>query len=368
MNILFLVYHALADYSGISKKILSQADGLRRGGHNVYLCTLHFEPDGTQQRICGDSLLRSFGKGFFASAARRMSYSDIIGFVRTNDIDMVYVRYDINADPFTVSLVRQLKKMGVKIAVEIPTWPYDGEFKGQSLKLKFWFWLDRLFRMRFFRYVDRVVTYTQSDVIFGCRTLRISNGIDFDKVSQVSGQSPKDPLRLLSVANIHLWHGLDRLIAGMAAHKEVPSELHIVGDGLPEIIDSYRNQALQAGIGDRVRILGPMSGDSLDREFEWANLAVGSLGRHRSGINDIKTLKNREYAARGLAFFYSENDSDFDSAPYVMKVPADESPVDIGSLKSFLDSQVMSAAMIRASVTRLSWENQMRKVIEGMDF
>lgn len=51
-----------------------------------------------------------------------------------------------------------------------------------------------------------------------------------------------------------------------------------------------------------------------------------------------------------------------------MKVPADESPVDIGSLKSFLDSQVMSAAMIRKTVTHLSWENQMSRVIEGMDF
>mgnify|MGYP000644641746 CR=1 FL=1 len=40
--------------------------------------------------------------------------------------------------------------------------------------------------------------------------------------------------------------------------------------------------------------------------FEQADFAIGSLGRHRSGITHIKTLKNREYAARGLAFTYSE--------------------------------------------------------------
>ena len=140
-------------------------------------------------------------------------------------------------------------------------------------------------------------------------------------------------------------------------------ELHIVGDGVQEIIDSYRKMAVDFGIQDRVRILGPLYGDALDREFEWANLAVGSLGRHRSGISSIKTLKNREYAARGLAFFYSEEDEDFDNAPYVFKVPADESPIDVKALSEFLSALDMSPEQIRGSVQHLSWTEQMGKVI-----
>lgn len=50
-------------------------------------------------------------------------------------------------------------------------------------------------------------------------------------------------------------------------------------------------------------------------------MGIASLGRHRNGITRIKTLKNREYAARGIPFVYSENDSDFDGMPYVMKAP-----------------------------------------------
>ncbi len=364
MKILFLVYHALAEYSGISKKILAQVGGLRECGAEVSLCTLHFTEDGTQQRLCNGTPIRTFGKGLRAKIVKRVSYSDITGYVTGNGIDAVYIRYDINADPFTASLVRKLQRLGVRVMVEIPTWPYDGEFKGQSLKLKAQLFVDKLFRNSFFKHCDRVVTYASCKEIFGCPAINISNGVDFNKVKLTSnGYRPGDELRMLSVANIHLWHGLDRLIAGMAAHKNVNASLHIVGDGLSDIIDGYRKQAEEAGIADRILIAGPLFGDALDREFEWANVAVGSLGRHRSGISDIKTLKNREYAARGFAFFYSENDSDFDNAPYVFKVPADESPVDVSLIKDFLDAQKMTPGQIRESVDNLSWKTQMGKVL-----
>ena len=53
---------------------------------------------------------------------------------------------------------------------------------------------------------------------------------------------------------------------------------------------------------------GPQHDQQLDAMFEQADFAIGSLGRHRSGITHIKTLKTSEYAARGLAFTYSEID------------------------------------------------------------
>ena len=41
-----------------------------------------------------------------------------------------------------------------------------------------------------------------------------------------------------------------------------------------------------------VLLHGPLHGDELDAMFEKADFAIGSLGRHRSGITYIKTLKN----------------------------------------------------------------------------
>ena len=78
---------------------------------------------------------------------------------------------------------------------------------------------------------------------------------------------------------------------------------------------------------------GQKMNEELDELFNEADFAIGSLARHRSGIDKIKTLKNREYAARGIPFIYSETDEDFDPMPYIMKVPADESPIDIHRLE-----------------------------------
>ncbi|MGN1211498.1 MAG: glycosyltransferase family 1 protein [Candidatus Cryptobacteroides sp.] len=365
MKVMFIVFHNIVAHSGISKKILAQTEAFRENGAEVDLCRLEIGPDGSKCRVTGSEIICSFGSGLKAKLKKRMDYSDIVRSAEKGGYEMVYIRYDINADPFTVRLIKDLSKRGIWTVVEIPTWPYDGEFKGQGLMMNIQLLTDKLFRKRFFSFCDRIVLFNGPSTLYGKPTIRISNGVDFKSVPLSSHISPKDgTLRLLSVANIHLWHGLDRLISGMAAHRDIPCELHIVGDGLPEIIESYRTAAQESGVGDRVKILGPLYGEALDREFAWADMAVGSLGRHRSGITDIKTLKNREYAARGLAFFYSENDEDFDNAPFVFKVPADESPVDIGALANFLSQMTMTGEEIRESVRHLSWTEQMGKVLE----
>ena len=118
------------------------------------------------------------------------------------------------------------------------------------------------------------------------------------------------------------------------------------------------------GILDKVFFHDQLFGDELNEVFAKANFAVGSLARHRCGITDIKTLKNREYASRGIPFVYSENDSDFDHQPYVLKVPADESPIDIARIVSFEEQLQMTPQDIRHSVDHLSWKVQMQKVVD----
>lgn len=74
-------------------------------------------------------------------------------------------------------------------------------------------------------------------------------------------------------------------------------------------------------------------------------------------------MKNREYAARGLAFAYSETDEDFDDKAYVMKIPADETAVDIDGIVAFCRSLPMTGREIRDSIGNLSWKCQMQKVL-----
>ena len=115
---------------------------------------------------------------------------------------------------------------------------------------------------------------------------------------------------------------------------------------------------------DYVILYGKQHGKTLDQIFNWCDMGIGSLGRHRVGIQQIKTLKNREYAARGIPFVYSETDSDFDNRPYVLKAPPDESPIDIQQVIDFYKNLNMSPIEIRESIQDLSWTNQMKHVIE----
>ena len=98
--------------------------------------------------------------------------------------------------------------------------------------------------------------------------------------------------------------------------------------------------------------------------FNQSCFAIGSLARHRSGITIIKTLKNREYATRGIPFIYSEQDSDFDNQPYVIKASPDESPINVQQILDFIDHHQIKPEEIRKTVENLSWKIQMQKVID----
>jgi glycosyltransferase involved in cell wall biosynthesis len=217
--------------------------------------------------------------------------------------------------------------------MEYPTYPYDIETRNQPLNYSFIFLLNRIYRKQLYKYVDRIVTFTDLEKIHGIKTIRISNGVDFCTLPLKSKKEKSNTINLISVAEIHYWHGLDRVINGLSKYydKDKPSStevnLTIVGGGDKRLIDSLIKLTINLKLQDHVRFVGYKSGEELDRLFEEADFGIASLARHRSGISKIKTLKNREYAARGLPFIYSEDDEDFDNMPYIIKAPPDESPI-----------------------------------------
>ena len=82
MKGLFIVFHGFSAHSGISKKIFAQCEALRRSGAKIALCHLEIGPDGTQRRLAGDEVIRTFGSGFCAKVLKRVSYADITGYIR----------------------------------------------------------------------------------------------------------------------------------------------------------------------------------------------------------------------------------------------------------------------------------------------
>ncbi len=368
MKALFLVFYGFQAYNGISKKINYQIAALKQGGIDVRTCYYEVTSEGRRQWLINGRILEDLGSGIGAKLKKRISFRSITRYVKEENIPFVYIRSYHNANPFTIHFVKELKKQGVKIFLEIPTYPYDKEYDSFSDKLQLY--TDKLFRHALCRHIDAIITYSDDTEIFGCRTIRLSNGIDFNSIPlrRVSGNIRQE-LHLIGVAEIHFWHGFDRLIEGLgryyAGKPDYKVYFHLVGKlsgkrEEEEILPLIRKYGLE----DIVHLYGAKHGEELDKLFDRADFAIGSLGRHRSGIDSIKTLKNREYAARGFAFAYSETDEDFEQMPYVLKVPADETPVDIARLIDFCQKQTMAPDAIRASISHLSWEEQMKKVYE----
>ena len=380
MRILFLTYHGFEKASGISKKMQAQIKGLRQNGHEVHVCYYDLAADGSRCRYVDGQLIRNYGRGRWATLLQRMDYRCVNDYCREHQIELVYVRSFMNASPFVVSLFKHLKADGIKAVMEVPTYPYDGEFISAPLKYRVEHIVDKLFRNRLASYMNAIVTFSDAQQIFGQRTIRISNGVDFDTLPLqqpplLQERPGGEAIHLIAVAEVHPWHGFDRVLKGLGEYysQQPPPTthhptviFHIVG-GISNIMRRAFHSIMERyQIEDKVILHGKLFGAELDEVFSQCQFAIGSVARHRSGITSLKALKNREYAARGIPFIYSEDDSDFDHQPYVLKVPADESPIDIDAIVRFLENHHEQPAEIRRSVEHLSWKAQMQRVVEEL--
>ena len=276
MKILYLVYHGFSDESGISKKIHYQVKGLRQNGHEVHLCYYDFDPRGHRCRYVGNKVIADYGTGALAAIRSRTQLDCIYNFCAVNSIEMVYARSFMNASPILVRLFHKLNKRGIKCITEIPTYPYDYEFKGYPLKYKIPLYIDKLFRKALAKKMEAIVTFSNEETIFGKRTICISNGIDLNSIP-IHNPKKQNNIHLIAVAEIHYWHGFDRLVAGMGEYYKLNPDarkvfFHVVGweDDRGTTSNGYltvEQTAKKYNIGQYVVNHGKLFGDKLDEVF-----------------------------------------------------------------------------------------------------
>lgn len=372
MKVLFIVYCELKSGVGISKKIKAQNQALINNGLKSDIHHWGILPNGHRVSYINDFVYKDYGNGFIGKLKVRLCRMNIVDYIIKNQITHVYIRYEFFADYLFLLLLKKITKNGVYVILEVPTYPYDNELNRTNILNRIFFIIEKKCREKMHNYVRKIVTYSNNDVIFHIPTVRISNGIDFNTIpSRVGENKVERKITLIGVANMAFWHGYDRLIKGISKYLQQGGEFlihfNIVGEG----DEVYRNQLRQLvkdlSLENIVSFYDNTDGNDLTKLFEDSNVAIGSLARHRSGIYQLKTLKNVEYAARGIPFIYSEKDDNFDHMEYILKVSADESPIDIEKVISFYFSQEWNSNSIRASVENtLSWTKQMEKVIESM--
>ena len=215
MKILFVIFHGFDPNNGISKKISYQLDAFKSNGHETHLC--YMDETISKRRIVDNQVIVDYGNGRKGKVLKRTEFGSIVDYAIAQHIDFVYLRSNHNANPFTIHMVKRMKKAGMKVVMEIPTYPYDQEYFNKSMRRQLI--QDRLFRKKFAKQLDAIVTFAEEDFIFGQQTIKISNGIDFNSVRmKKTSTHPTNELHLIGVAEIHRWHGFDRVIKGLVEY------------------------------------------------------------------------------------------------------------------------------------------------------
>ena len=370
-NVLFFTFNELLASNGISKKIVYQKNALEKNGCKVHL--MYVKAVDSYINLYIDSQLISSYRCNTFWRFKIVSLWKIWKYVEESKIEYIYVRYTQFASFAVNRLFKYLKKNNIKVVLEIPTYPYDAEFRGAKMRI-FLLW-EKLWRMKLRSNLDYIITYTQLDTIWKCPTIKIRNGVDFSKIPlRHENKYINDRIELIAVATISFWHGFDRIIEGLNLYyqnitdDDVDVYLNIVGKGDISVYNSLVNLVGKYHLSDYVTFCGEQYGEELDKLFENADIAIGCLGCHRKNVMEVKSLKNVEYAARGIPFIYSEINDDFDSMKYVKKMSSDDSPINIQDLIVWRKNLCIQPQVIRDSIVEdLSWEKQMQIVVDYLD-
>lgn len=333
--------------SGVNKKIFSQIKSLNKLGieANLILIGDTRKIITTHPYIIKEQIIDSERKNLFYRLYKSRKIAKIIG-DRIQDLepsDIVYIRYPLIITFCPSVFFKPFRKCKVI-------------FEYNSLTIKEYL-LDHNYLYLFFEYffgnfiryqadagigvTNEITNYQRKKI--GCRNtsfLTIPNGIDVDSIplrTPIEFLSDNN-FTLICVANISLWHGLDRLILGIAQYSgNYFIKLHIVGDG-PEI-NNLKNICEKNDISNHVIFHGFLSGPILDKLFDESCIAVGTLGIHRQKLSEASPLKIREYCSRGIPFMTDVRDPDFESDfPYCLFIPPGESIIDIDRIISFVKS------------------------------
>ena len=361
----YLTFQLVTACDGVSKKVFAQKDALANLGFDTYIV---YPTQIIDRTLTYEMNYRFFFDVHFGMKSNYKDfYNKLYDFIKTNHITLLYVRYAINASPALIDFLLKCQKSDCTVLMEIPTYPYDGE--NRSFKEKARAFKEHIYRNELSKCVDRIITYSTLTTIFGIQTINISNAVAYIPPI-VPKQEIKDRLNFIGVANLAFWHGFDRLIKGMYLYYQTLPSLKvyftIVGVGNQDVFHYLKELVTRYKLEEYIIFEGAKDGTELDDLFSKSHLAIGCLGCHRKGIKGLKSLKNVEYAMRGLPFIYSEDNEDFDNQDYVLKVSADESPIDINQLCEFIRNNDFIPSKLSETVSNFTWENQMRTIIKSV--
>lgn len=318
MRVLYVAF-ADTDQRGVHRKLAEQITAMRAHGADV--SGLVFTARGSTALPQAPYEVIEVADGGFGAIGRAEALACCRAAVETMRPDVVYMRYpiyDVHVRQFaeTVPVVFELQTIfanentpeaaAVEAVWAAQVLPHAAGLVGVT---------------------EEILQYERARTSAEIPGHVMPNGADPASVPVTPLDADGSVINVLCVASFYPWHGIDRVIVGLASEPEITDvHLHLVGDG--PTLPSLRTLASEAGVLSRVHLHGAVPVSELDPWYRRAHVALGSLAPHRVGLRELAALKHREYALRALPMVIAGADADFSGAlPWLRQLSADDSPI-----------------------------------------
>jgi len=372
MKVLYITTVNLMQESGVASKIRGQVKAMRKQGLDVQIL---YATNGTINyvNLDDDRVFAVYRKlpvvGFFNML--KALYSNAFKIVNEKNYDGVYIRYSLS-DWNLIKFLKSLKRSGVKIFIEIASYPYDGEYKAKTFFKKLGLQIDKFYRKKLYKYVDCCfVPRKNIGSVFNMNTVLFDNGVSIKDINTRNYEGRKEnTLRLLGVANLSPWHGYDRVIEGIYEYYKNGGKanviFHVVGEGAE--LENLKSLVDKLDLGKNVVFYGKKFGGDLDKIYGFCDVGVAAIGIFRQGTDNTSSLKTKEYCAKSLPFIMLHQEAGVDEDfPYAYRIENTPEPVDISEIIKFfegIEKENYIEYMREYAEENFDWEEKFKVVID----
>ncbi len=297
MKMIFLLENDYNQFflTGMRKKVEMQKDLFV---HNGIDCKIIIMDEDVYQFSLLAKILKRIP---LTNVSPRWKYKNELGLC-----DWVYFRRPFYMNVHTIFLLSKIKRKNVdtKIIMEIPTFPYDGEYKFIDIPLMI---KDRVCRRFIRNYVDRLAVVGSPayvpNKLWGIDVIHFENGIDVEKIKVKPCEKKDDSINMIAISSMAPWHGYERVIAGLTQYyKNLGKEninIYFIGDGKERRY--YEKISSNLYVKDKIHFLGFLTGDDLETAIEkYGDIGLCSFGRYKTKMPHSTDLKSIEYLSHGI--------------------------------------------------------------------
>ena len=290
--------------------------------------------------------------------------------------DCVYIRRIVPIMPNFINLLSDLRKRGIKIIYEYPTWPWDSEVKknpSKNFKTYLFFFMDKIQINRLLSKVD-LITYMGIYKGNSDKFIAINNCGDAERITIPAFPKRRtNEIHMIGVAHVSYLHGYDIIIDAMEKYYNMHPKQKVFFDivGSVPISLNLEKEVKNKGLSKYVKFWGIQTGKELDHLYASADLGINAL-RFSEEVyqkRGVTTLKTVEYTFKGLP--------QISSAPFALSGGKTDTPeflyvvresLDINDIVNFLNNLHIDKNEIRQyAIKNMSWKDTFRPVLSRLE-